>query len=141
MTPTDVITQWFDRVWNSKDPSAIDDLMDISAAAQGLGASLQTGPVDFRNFWEAMYEHFAEIQITLDKIIEQGEWASAHFTVTGESPSQDAPVVFTGQSIIRAEDGKIAEAYNAVDFMSMFEQLDLLPQNALRTCFSGNRIG
>lgn len=141
MTPTEVITNWFDRVWNAKDPSAIDDLMDTSAAAKGLGASTQTGPADFRNFWEAMYAHFEEIEITLDKIIEQGEWVSTHFTVTGQSTSQDAPVIFTGQSFTRIADDKIVEAYNAVDFMSMFEQLDLLPQHALRTCFSGVRIG
>jgi hypothetical protein len=36
---------------------------------------------------------------------------------------------------------KMIETYNCVDFVSLFERLDLLPENTVAMCLSGMKIG
>ena len=42
----------------------------------------------------------------------------------------DSPVEFAGITIVRIRDGKIVEAWNNFDFMSMFQQLGALRLDA-----------
>jgi predicted ester cyclase len=46
----------------------------------------------------------------------------------GVAPTNQ-PLEFTGMTIVRLEDGKIAEAWNEFDFMKMYSQLGALTLN------------
>ncbi len=61
-------------------------------------------------------------------------------TVRANCARTMAPVRFSGQVMMRVEGGKITEAFNHFDFLTFFEQLDLLPANTFALCLSGDNL-
>lgn len=63
----------------------------------------------------------------MDKSLVQGDWLSLLITLHATSRDGKKPVEITGHVFARIEGNVIHEAYNHIDFMQMFEQLELLP--------------
>ena len=135
-----VIRRWFEEVWNRGREDAIDELFDEEGVAHGLadetGADLR-GPVGFRPFFRRFREAFPEIEVVVEDTVSEGDKVAARCTVRGRHrgdtlgfKATDSPVEFEGICIVRISDGKIAEAWNNFDFMSMFQQLGALHLDA-----------
>jgi hypothetical protein len=139
----DVLAEWYQRVWSDEDPSAIDDILPESTEVAGLGAHPLAGPKDFKVFQSALLKLLKDMRIVIDKTIYDPEtsWTSQMITVHGVCKKTDTPVSCTGQVTVRVEDGKIVEGYNAIDFITLFGQLGLLPQDSFAACLAGKRVG
>ena len=46
----------------------------------------------------------------------------------------------TGSVLVRMKGGQLAEAYNHWDFMGLYQQLGLLPDDAFERCLSGDQV-
>src|SRR5919106_4832007 len=95
--------------------------------------SLQ-GPDGFRPFYETFRRLFPDIKVTIERTIAQGDMVSAHCRVTGRYAGQGGGRAATGKAVefwgictVRVSDGKIVEAWNAFDFLGLYQQLGLLP--------------
>jgi steroid delta-isomerase-like uncharacterized protein len=128
--------RWFEEVWNKGREEAIDELFAEDGVANGLadesGEALR-GPVGFKPFFRRFREAFPEIEVTVEETVSEGDKVAARCTVRGAHrgdslglAATNRPVEFTGICIVRVADGKIAEAWNNFDFMSMFQQLGAL---------------
>jgi steroid delta-isomerase-like uncharacterized protein len=131
-----VIRRWFEEVWNRGREEAIDELFDEEGVAHGLadetGAPLR-GPKGFKPFFHRFREAFPEVEIVVEDTVSEGDRVAARCTVRGRHrgdtlgfKATDSPVEFDGICIVRIRDGKIVEAWNNFDFMSMFQQLGAL---------------
>ncbi|HEY0546146.1 MAG TPA: ester cyclase [Pyrinomonadaceae bacterium] len=131
-----LIRRWFEEVWNKGRTDAIDEMLAAEAVVHGLadesGQSLR-GTVDFRAFHQKFRGAFPDIVVTVDDVIAEGDKVAARCSVrgshTGDSlgfAASHKPVEFTGIALGRIEDGKITEAWNSFDFMSMFRQLGVM---------------
>jgi steroid delta-isomerase-like uncharacterized protein len=131
-----LIRRWFDEVWNKGRAEAIDELFDEEGVAHGLadetGSSLR-GPSGFKPFFHKFREAFPEIEVVVEDTVSEGDKVAARCTVRGHHrgdtlgfKATDSPVEFTGIAIVRVSNGKIVEAWNNFDFMSMFQQLGAL---------------
>ncbi len=137
---TSVIRRWFEEVWNKGREGAIDELFDEEGVAHGLadetGSPLR-GPEGFKPFFRKFREAFPEIEVVVEDTVSEDDKVAARCTVRGRHrgdalgfKATDSPVEFEGICIVRLRDGKIVEAWNNFDFMSMFQQLGALRLDA-----------
>ncbi|HEX8720870.1 MAG TPA: ester cyclase [Pyrinomonadaceae bacterium] len=131
-----LVRRWFEEVWNKGRAEAIEEMFDEEGVAHGLadesGAELR-GPAHFRAFHGRFREAFPGVEVVVEDAISEGDRVAARCTVRarheGDSLGFAAtrrPVEFTGMTFARVRGGKIVEAWNNFDFMSMYGQLGAL---------------
>jgi steroid delta-isomerase-like uncharacterized protein len=135
-----LIRRWFDEVWNKGREEAIDELFDEQGVAHGLagesGEPLR-GAAGFKPFFRSFRGAFPEIEVVVEDTVCEGDKVAARCAVRGRHAGDtlgfaatDRPVEFDGICIVRIANGKIVEAWNSFDFMSMFRQLGALRLDA-----------
>jgi steroid delta-isomerase-like uncharacterized protein len=137
MTPDAIIRTWFKEVWTDGDLNAVDRLLDKDGIAHDLpsadGGSMK-GPEAFRSFVQHFRGAFPDMRIEVLRTVTEGPLVCAHCRVTGThtgpgfGPPTGKPIDFSGMTIGRMENGRIKEGWNSFDFMSMFQQIQLLPK-------------
>ena len=95
----DVVTSWFEQVWNAGDEGAIDRLMSASAKFHGLpsvdGGSV-VGPAAFKPFVQAFRQAFPDIKIRVLRTVSEGELIACHCGVVGTHSGPGLGVEATG---------------------------------------------
>ena len=130
---TTLIHRWFEEVWNKGRAEAIDEMFDCDGIAHGLtdesGKEL-CGPEGFKPFFQSFRNAFPDIEVIVEDTVVEGDKIAARCTVKGTHAGEgigiaatNRRVEFTGMTMVRVKDGKVAEAWNNFDFMSMFQQL------------------
>ena len=92
-----------------------------------------TGPRDFRPFHTLFRDAFPNMMIVVEDMVAEGDKVAARCSVRakhegdflGRAATQ-SPVDFTGITIVRIENGKIVEAWNNFDFMTLHKQVGLI---------------
>ena len=119
-----VLNKWFNEVWNNGNENAIDELMTNDAIAHGIVAPGQpNGPEGFKQFFHGFRNQFHNIKIDVEDVVSQDNVESARTVVHAIHTPTGKDVTFEGICMVRVEDGKIAEAWNSYDFLSMHQQL------------------
>jgi predicted ester cyclase len=131
--------RWFEEVWHKGSEEAIDEML----AEDGVGYGLPTengepirGPKEFKPFFRNFREAFPNINVEIVETVSEGDKICAVCHVTGAlegaslgvTPAKQ-PVDFTGIIVVKLRDGKIIEAWNEFNFMTMYRQLDALSLN------------
>ena len=131
-----LLRRWFDEVWNKGRADAIEEMFDEYGIAHGLSDDPSNpirGPQNFRPFHTTFREAFPNMVIVIEDMIAEGDKVAARCSVRGrhegdflEKAATQSPVEFTGIAIVRIANGKIVEAWNNFDFMSLHRQVGLL---------------
>ena len=132
-----LVHRWFEEVWNRGRAEAIDEMLDCDGVAHGLtdqSGNELCGPEGFKPFFESFRSAFPDIQVSVEDTVTEGDKIAARCIVRGTHRGEGVgiaptgrPVEFTGMTIVRVRDGKIVEAWNNFDFMTMFQQLGVSP--------------
>ena len=131
-----LVRRWFEEVWNNGRSELIEEMFDENGIAHGLSddpAKPIKGPKDYTPFYTLFREAFPNMKIVIEDMVAEGDKVTARCSVRGKhegsfrgiAPTQ-SPVDFTGMTIVRIADGKIVEAWNNFDFMTMNKQVGLL---------------
>ena len=128
-----LVRRWFEEVWNKGRAEAIDEMFDVNGIAHGLStdpANPIRGPRDYRPFYEVFRQAFPHITIVIEDMVAEGDKVAARCSVRGQHEGDfmgraatQAPVEITGITIVRIENGKIVEAWNNFDFMTLYKQV------------------
>ena len=131
-----VLRRWFDEVWNQGRAEVIEELFDEYGIAHGLAddpANPIKGPRDYRPFYEVFRQAFPNIEVVIEDMIAEGDKVAARCSVRGQHEGDfmgraatQSPVAISGITIVRIENGKIVEAWNNFDFMTLHKQVGLL---------------
>ena len=131
-----LVQRWFDEVWNKGRADAIDEMFDEYGIAHGLSDDPSkpiTGPRDFRPFHTVFRDAFPNMMIVVEDMVAEGDKVAARCSVRAKHEGDflgraatDSPVDFTGIAIVRVKNGKIVEAWNNFDFMTLHKQVGLL---------------
>ncbi|HEX6716465.1 MAG TPA: ester cyclase [Pyrinomonadaceae bacterium] len=130
-----LLRRWFDEVWNKGREDAIEEMFDENGIAHGLSddpSNPMRGPKDYRPFYNTFRQAFPNMEIVIEDMVAEGDKVAARCSVRakhegdflGRAATQ-APVDFTGITIVRIDNGKIVEAWNNFDFMTMHKQIGL----------------
>lgn len=130
-----LVRRWFDEVWNKGNADVIDELFDENGIAHGLSddpANPIRGPRDYRPFYEVFREAFPHMTIVIEDMVAEGDKVAARCSVRGKHEGDfrgrsatGSPVDITGITIVRVAGGKIVEAWNNFDFMTLYRQCGL----------------
>jgi hypothetical protein len=140
LTKEQTLENFFKRVWLDVDASAIDEMFKPDGTASGLGDQVLIGPEGFKVFHNSLCTLLKNINTTIDKCIEEGDWISVLINIDAQVKTSGQSVSFSGSCYGKIVDGIITEAYNNIDFMGLFCQLGLLPEDCFATGLSGCRI-
>lgn len=136
MTHAEFTKRWFDEVWNKQNADAIDEMLAESCSVNGINddnGNAVVGPAGYRPFHKKFISAFPDLKVTVEDSVTEGDKVAVRCRVNathrgdgiGVTP-RDTPVEFTFMSFVRIENGKIASAWNNVDFMEMYRQLGAL---------------
>ncbi len=137
--PSEVVHEWFERVWNRGEESAIDELFVADGIAHGLPANADgspiRGPEAFKPFARGLRSAIPDIRITITKCITEGDTCAVFCEVSGTHSGDGLgisatgrKIFFTGMTMARIENGLIQEGWNSYDFLSLNQQIGLIPQ-------------
>ena len=137
--PTETFCQeWFRRVWNEGDASAIDELMAPDAVAYGLGGDTPVrGPKEFRRFHAEFNRAFEGIHIEVVHEVVQGDMVSCWCEASMRRRDDPKVLHLTGTAMIRLRGRRFVEAWNTWDFLSLLTQMGHLPKDALASALTG----
>ena len=131
-----LIHRWFEEVWNNGSAEAIEEMFDENGIAHGLSedpANPITGPREFKPFHTLFREAFPNMMIVVEDVVAEGDRVAARCSVRAKHEGEfmgraatQAPVEFTGITIVRIYNGKIVEAWNNFDFMKLHKQVGLI---------------
>ena len=132
----ELVRRWFEEVWNKGRADAIEEMFDENGIAHGLADDPSQpirGPRDFRPFHTVFREAFPNMTIVVEDLIAEADKVAARCSVRGKHEGDfmgreatQSPVEFTGIAIVRIDNGKIIEAWNNFDFMTLHKQVGLL---------------
>ena len=131
-----LVRRWFDEVWNKGRTEAIDEMFAADGIAHGLsddaGAPMK-GPPDFKPFHQTFRGAFPDVEVIVEDLIAEGDKVAARCSVrakhTGDHlgvAATNAPVDFSGMTIVKIKDGKIVEGWNNYDFLKMNQQIGII---------------
>lgn len=131
-----LLRRWFDEVWNNGRADAIEELFDENGIAHGLSDDPSNpiiGPRGYRPFYEVFRQAFPNLMIVIEDMVAEGDKVAARCSVRGKHEGDfmgraatQSPVEITGMTIVRIDNGKIVEAWNNFDFMTLYKQVGYL---------------
>ena len=131
-----LVRRWFEEVWNKGRADAIEQMFDTNGIAHGLSDDPSNpikGPKEFKPFHTLFREAFPNMTIIIEDMVAEGDRVAARCSVRAKHEGEfrgrvgaGSPVEFTGITIVRIANGKIVEAWNNFDFMTLHRQVGLL---------------
>jgi predicted ester cyclase len=115
--------RWFQEVWNEGREDLIDDLMTQKSIVHGIAEGQSKGAEGFKSFYRNFKNQFRDIRVDIQEALSQDNLECALTHVTATHKETGTKVSFSGLCMVRFEEGKIAEAWNHYDFLSMHQQL------------------
>lgn len=131
MTQTQIVRRWFDELWNEGHEAVIDELLAPGMVARGLAATDIVGRDQFRQFYQAFRSAFSDVHITLDNVIEAGDFVTCLARVDLVPRNGQGPVQICGSTTVRIRDGQLVEGWNYFDFLPLLVQLEVAPPDAM----------
>ena len=114
--------RWMQEVWNEGREDSIDKMLHDNAVVHGIEGITEPGPKGFKIFHQNFKSQFPTIHVEVDDVFSEGGFETSRCTVDGTT-ANGQKVHFTGMTCVKVENGKIKEAWNNFDFMSMYQQL------------------
>jgi len=133
-----LIHRWFEEVWNKGRSAAIDEMLDRQGLVYGLTnneAKPIVGPAEFKPFHEKFKNAFPGLKVAVESTLAEQDLVCARCLVRGTHSGETLGFPATGRSVLmngicvaRIRDGKIVEAWNNFDFLSLYQQLGAVKQ-------------
>jgi len=122
--------QWFERVWNGNDLSAIAALGTRDMKAHGADGVLRT-PEMFAEFQREMRSAIPDVHVDVRHCVRGRDMIATHWvatgTHTGAAPGLPSPsgkrIEVSGVTLVRLEGDKIAEGWDDYDHAGLMRQL------------------
>ncbi|MET0062501.1 MAG: ester cyclase [Candidatus Thiodiazotropha endolucinida] len=135
--PSEIVREWFDRVWNNGEAEFIDVGLAECCELTGLTPQPIQSRSDFHQFHQMMNNLFEDIHVEIDHIMESGDSCSGVVTVTGTHRQSGRAIQFQSSFFGRIEEGKICHAINLTDYLSVLVQIGALPADAVEKGLAG----
>ncbi|ABG31864.1 hypothetical protein CEP88_01435 [Roseobacter denitrificans] len=134
---TEIIQRWYEEVWVKGNSDMIDEIYRPAPENESLIPGGLINTTEARELATVFNSLITDQKIRVVHCVEQGEWLSALVEMYGFKAGTDKPVNMRWLTMVRLDGDVIVESYPAVDFLSLFEQLDQLPPDSFELMLSG----
>ena len=135
-----VLDKWYKRVWEQEDASAIDEMFVQDPEIKPIGMQKPLDLEEFKELHKLICVQLKEIDIRIDKTVEEGDWLTALCTCYAKNAHTQEPVTITGMVMVKITEGKLRGGFEHWDFMGLWDQLGLLPGETFGKCLHGQKI-
>lgn len=119
-----LLYNWFEEVWNSNDENAIAKLMTDDAVFSGIETeSGAIGAAGFKLFFRDFTSQFHDIKIDVEQVLSEDDMECARTVIYATHTASGKSIVVPGICMIKVDNGRIAEAWNSYDFLSLAQQI------------------
>jgi len=132
-----LLSQWFRRVWNEEDASAIEELAAPDLQSHGLVKTIVGAAVWKKEFYEPMRATFDSINVEIVEEVACGDRIIGRMVATSVPKATGQETKMHGVCWLRIADGKIAEAWDVWDFLGLLESMKLLPSECFGRAITG----
>lgn len=132
--------RFFAEVWGAENEAAIADWMLSDVEAAGILPKRAIGPAEFAHIHRAMLSAFTDVRLEIEHAIETGEWLALYGEIRVTVRSSGQAAVLPAQIMAKFVDGRLAIGRNALDFMTLFEEMGALPPETLGHLLSGGTL-
>jgi predicted ester cyclase len=124
-----IARRWFTEVWQERNASTIDELMDPAAIGHTSAGDI-TGPAEWKErVWDPLTTAFPKMSLDIEDIVSKDETAMVRWRATmvhtgpglGLAPS-GRTVVLAGLTWLTIRGGRIVEGWDGWDFTGMLVQ-------------------
>jgi predicted ester cyclase len=123
------VARWFDEIWNQSKREVIDEMFPENAVLHD-GPTDYRGPAEFKGFYDTLRSQLSDVRVTLLETISEGDMVCARWSSTANDSSTGKHVAVTGMSLLRFENGRLAEAWQNWDQHGLLQQLaDAAPKS------------
>ncbi|MDO6755182.1 nuclear transport factor 2 family protein [Phaeobacter inhibens] len=140
MKNSDRVFQWFHDVWVDRNLDRIEPMLHPELEVNGPLHGAVAIAEDYREIVNTLGNIIHDLDVTLTHALNDGDFAALRMRVRGSGNTPDHVLDYSGQLIVRMQDGKIREFQSNFDYMTMFEQLGQLPPDCLPICMTGERL-
>jgi hypothetical protein len=137
MSHAALVESFSKTVWLGGDETAALDYFHPDACATGLGSDMTFDPRDFVTYVQSIRMLISVPTMKVMHVVENDDWIALHVRCHALSRISGAEIDFTGQLMVRVQDGKIAEAYNHFDMVAFFVQMGFVPEDVVEKMLAG----
>ena len=123
-----LIHQWFEEVWSQGSEEAVFRLLTPDAVFHTLNLH---GPEAFVGFHRSMRAAFSGIRVEIEHAIASGDLLAVHCHLRARHVATGREVELVGGGFARVENGRLAETWDAWDFLGLLQQLGHVPPEAM----------
>jgi steroid delta-isomerase-like uncharacterized protein len=131
----DIVREFNRTVFNGRDYDEISEFQAEDYVQHGpMGGQELHGNDESLANMKIFHSAFSDLEATEDFAFSNGEYVCTHYTYQGTHdgdlmgiPATNQPAEVRGMVVNRIADDKIAEAWVVVDFLSLFQQVGLVP--------------
>lgn len=129
-----LVHRFYEEVFNNKNLAMIGDFLDAQIIEHHLPPGLPDGIEGSKQFISMYLAAFADLRLTIEDLIAEGDRVMARFTLRGTHtgafmgiPSTSKQVMITGMQVVRTINGKITENWLNADALGLLQQLGAIP--------------
>jgi len=132
LTLKELVARWFNEIWNRRHLEVADELMGEGCVIHnpGLKPEDATTAAAFRSLAQAFQSAIPDIHIEIQDTVAERDQVVVRCLVTGTHTGEglnvrpsNRPIRLSGMAWGRWRDGKLVEAWNNFDFLSLYEQI------------------
>ncbi|MEL6807964.1 MAG: nuclear transport factor 2 family protein [Pseudomonadota bacterium] len=131
---------YFQEVWVKGNLDALDSLFAPGARTRGIMGDTEFDAEELKELVGMVRPLLGPITFAVPKVMEQDDWLSALVEIKSHSVENDTPVHVFNQVMARFDGERMVEIYSNLDGLTFFEQLGLLPDNAMAVMLGGTRL-
>ena len=133
------IEEWFDGLYHQRRSEIIEERFHKNGIAYGIGGKQLKGPNGFRSFYEPFIAAYPKIRIDIEDLVVTGKRVAVRCKANIENTSGQNGML-EGMAFVTIDNGQMTEAWNSWDFMTLFTQMGLLPEDAFVKGVQGQKI-
>jgi len=120
---TDLVERWFQEVWSEGGEDRIDELAAGDVIFHSLGRGVR-GTAEYKQFRALIWQNFRDLRVEVVHAMSHGDMHAVHCRVTGFHRATGRAVDFAGGGFARVANGRLAEVWDAWNFLRMTAQID-----------------
>lgn len=138
MTKADIMTRWFEEVWNQGLEATIYELCDPGVILHGGGPEPRIGVEAVRSFWESIRTQFPGVRVEVEEVIESPAGAACRSYSKIPHPDTGEIITLRGSTFATIQEGRFVEVHDIWDYSTLLEAMGSAPQDAVAGLFKGS---